>query len=275
MSSELTAEAEDFGASNEAGRGPGDGYLLSVAALRRNFGNVLAVQDATFEVERSSICGLIGPNGAGKSTVLAMTAGALRPSAGSVRFDGAEVGGHPMYKVARAGIVRTFQIAGVFEQLTVLENLLVGVQGMKGENFREAVLGKRFWRSDERAALRRARGLLERFEIASKADERAATLSGGQKRLVEIIRALMSEPKLLLLDEPTAGVAPAMVHQMQAVLADLRRDGLTMLMVEHSLAVVERLCDHVVVMAQGRTIARGTMAELKNRQDVLDAYLLG
>ncbi len=253
----------------------GDNALLAVQALRRNFGTVRAVEDATFEVDEGSICGLIGPNGAGKSTALAMIAGALRPSGGSITLDRNEIGGLPMYRVARRGVVRTFQISGVFDQLTVLENLLVGVQGMCGERLREAMLGKRYWRADERSAVARARELLDRFELGAKEDDRAGTLSGGQKRLTEIMRALMAHPRLLLLDEPTAGVAPAMVQRMQSALEDLRREGLTMLLVEHSLGVVERLCDHVVVMAQGRTIARGTMAELRHRQDVRDAYLLG
>jgi ABC-type branched-subunit amino acid transport system ATPase component len=249
--------------------------LLEVRRLERSFGSVRAVADATFEVEEGSICGLIGPNGAGKSTALAMIAGALRPSAGAIRFAGEAIGGLPMYRVARRGVVRTFQIAGVFDQLTVLENLLVGAQDLRGENLREALLGKRYWRSDELAAVARARALLARFELGAKEDDRAGTLSGGQKRLTEIMRALMARPRLLLLDEPTAGVAPAMIHRMQSALEDLRSEGLTMLLVEHSLAVVEQLCDHVVVMAQGRTIARGTMAELRERQDVRDAYLLG
>ena len=251
------------------------GSLLELKGLKKEFGSVRAVEDATFEVQEASICGLIGPNGAGKSTVLGLIAGALRPSGGSIVFAGEHIGRLPMYQVARRGVIRTFQIAGVFEQLTVLENLLVGAQGLRGENLREALLGKRYWRSDERDALKSARGLLSRFELGAKEDERAGTLSGGQKRLVEIMRALMARPRLLLLDEPTAGVAPVMVHRMQEALKELRRDGLSMLLVEHSLGVVENLCDHVVVMAQGRTLARGTMSELRQRQDVRDAYLLG
>jgi ABC-type branched-subunit amino acid transport system ATPase component len=253
----------------------GSSELLVVRDLRRSFGSVRAVENATFEVQEGSICGLIGPNGAGKSTALAMISGALRPDGGSIVFAGEEIHRQAMYRVARRGIVRTFQIAGVFDQLTVLENLLVGVQGMRGETLRQAMLGKRYWRADERLAVARARELLERFDLGAKEDERAGTLSGGQKRLTEIMRALMANPRLLLLDEPTAGVAPTMVHRMQSALEDLRSEGITMLMVEHSLGVVERLCDHVIVMAQGRTFARGTMAELRERQDVRDAYLLG
>lgn len=261
-----------------AGAPPGSapaGDLLVVDALRRDFGGVQAVRDATLRVAEGTICGLIGPNGAGKSTAVAMIAGALAPSGGRIVFGGRETTGLPAYRVARLGIVRTFQIAGVFEQLTALENLLVGAPGVRGERLGEALLGKWFWRGSEREAIERARALLQRFGLAEKADDRAGTLSGGQRRLVEIMRALMAHPRLLLLDEPTAGVAPTMVHRMQDVLEELRAEGITMLMVEHALGVVERLCDSVVVMAQGRTLATGTMQELRQRQEVLDAYLIG
>jgi ABC-type branched-subunit amino acid transport system ATPase component len=245
-----------------------------VQGLRKEFGGVLAVADSSFSVPAGRITGLIGPNGAGKSTVLGMIAGAVRPTAGSIVFDGRRTDRLPPYRLARLGLIRTFQIAGVFDRLTVLENLLVG-QPMRGESLRGALLGRRHWSSEQARAVDRGRELLARFEIEDKENEYAGNLSGGQKRLLEIARALMAGPRLLLLDEPMAGVAPALVRRIEDYLRVLAAEGLTMLMVEHSLPVVERLCDPVVVMAQGSTISTGTMAELRSRREVLDAYLIG
>lgn len=253
---------------------PDTADLLEVRGLRREFGGVHAVVDASFSVPTARITGLIGPNGAGKSTVLGMIAGAISPSSGSIMFDGSHVDQLPPYRLARLGVIRTFQIAGVFDRLTALENLLVG-HSMRGETLRGALLGKRYWKPEQAAAVDRGRELLARFELSDKENEYGGSLSGGQKRLLEIARALMASPKLLLLDEPMAGVTPSLVHRIEDYLSALARDGLTMLLVEHSLPVVERLCDRVVVMAQGSTISTGTMAELRSRREVLDAYLIG
>ena len=252
----------------------GPGELLVATGLRRDFGGVHAVVDSSFVVPVRGITGLIGPNGAGKSTVLGMIAGAIRPTAGSITFDGERVDRLPPYRLARLGLIRTFQIAGVFDRLTVLENLLVG-QPMRGESLRGALLGRRHWSAEQMQAVDRGRDLLARFDLTDKENEYGGNLSGGQKRLLEIARALMAEPRLLLLDEPMAGVSPALVHRIEEYLSALAAGGLTMLMVEHSLPVVERLCERVVVMAQGTTISTGTMTELRSRQEVLDAYLIG
>jgi ABC-type branched-subunit amino acid transport system ATPase component len=248
--------------------------LLDGRGLRRDFGGVQAVVDASFTVPAGKITGLIGPNGAGKSTVLGMIAGAIRPTSGSITFGGRRVDDLPPFRLARLGVIRTFQIAGVFDRLTALENLLVG-QSMRGESLGGALLGKRYWNAEQAEAVDRGRDLLARFNLADKESEYAGSLSGGQKRLLEIARALMASPKLLLLDEPMAGVAPSLVNRIEEYLSTLARDGLTMLLIEHSLPVVERLCDRVVVMAQGSTISTGTMAELRSRREVLDAYLIG
>jgi len=248
--------------------------LLEVRELRRDFGGVHAVADASFAVPAGRITGLIGPNGAGKSTVLGMIAGAIKPTSGSITFSGKRVDGLPPYRLARLGLIRTFQIAGVFDRLTTLENLIAG-QPMRGETLRGALRGKRYWSAELAEAVDRGRELLARFDLADKENEYAANLSGGQKRLVELARALMARPSLLLLDEPMAGVSPALVSRIEDYLSALAADGLTMLMVEHSLPVVERLCEGVVVMAQGSTISTGTMAELRSRREVLDAYLIG
>ena len=177
--------------------------------------------------------------------------------------------------MARRGIIRTFQLSSEFAALTVLENLLVAAPAQRGEALWQAALGKRYWRPQERAMVERARQLMARFDMSAKEDEYAGNLSGGQKRLLELMRGLMANPALLLLDEPMAGVNPSLARRIEQHLADLVCEGLTMLMIEHELAVVERLCDPVVVMAQGRVISEGTMADIRSDQEVLDAYLIG
>jgi len=249
--------------------------LLSVRNLAINFGGVQAVRDVSFDVVEGSITGLIGPNGAGKSSVLAIVSGFLSPKSGSVTFDGNEVSGQAPFRLARLGLVRTFQLSSEFERLSVIENLLVAAPGQSGERLRDALAGRWRWRDQEAASIERARGLLDRFEIPAKEDDVAGDLSGGQKRLLELARALMAEPKLLLLDEPMAGVNPALIRRIESHLLALRDEGLSMLMVEHELGVVERLCDPVIVMAQGQVLSSGTMAELRTNQEVLDAYLAG
>lgn len=253
---------------------PNENDALVVQGLRKNFGGMQAVKDATFSVPVGKIIGLIGPNGAGKSTILSMIAGELPPSAGSVLFLGTEIAGTASHRVARMGLIRTFQASSEFPELTVLENLLVAAPMQRRETFIGAILGKRYWRDQESAEVQRARSLLERFEM-DKEDEYAGNLSGGQKRLLELMRALMARPKLLLLDEPMAGVNPSLARRVERHLLELRDEGLTMLMVEHELGTVERLCNLVVAMADGRVIAKGSMEEVRNNQDVLDAYLIG
>jgi branched-chain amino acid transport system permease protein len=251
------------------------GTLLTVTDLHRQFGGVHAVNGASFHVPPGQITGLIGPNGAGKSTALNVIAGALKPTAGKISYRDQDITGLPAYKVARRGIIRTFQISSEFAALTVLENLLVAAPSQRGETLWQAALGKRYWRPQERAMVQRARRLLARFDMSAKEDEYAGNLSGGQKRLLELMRGLMADPALLLLDEPMAGVNPSLARRIEQHLLDLRGEGLTMLMIEHELAVVERLCDPVIVMAQGRVISQGTMAEVRTDREVLDAYLIG
>jgi branched-chain amino acid transport system ATP-binding protein len=250
--------------------------LLRVEDLRRSFGGVHAVDGISFGVRAGTITGLIGPNGAGKSTALGMVAGAIRPSGGSIVFDGHDVTGSPPMRVARKGLIRTFQISSEFQRLTVLENLLVAAPAHAGESLVGSLLvGPRAWRAQEQELVERARRLLARFEMQEKEDEYAGNLSGGQKRLLEIMRSLMANPKLLLLDEPMAGVNPTLARRIEGHLQELCDDGLTMLMVEHELGVVERLCDHVIVMAQGKVISEGPMEIIRKNKEVLSAYLVG
>ncbi len=249
--------------------------LLRVEGLACHFGGVHAVQDATFAVRRGTITGLIGPNGAGKSTVINLISGRTRPLRGSVLFDGVQIAGQRPHEVARHGIVRTFQQANVFGGLTVLENLLVGAGPWPGERLTAALGRKRAWSGTERELAERAWEVLGRFGLTGIANSYAAALSGGQRRLVELMRALMAGPKLLLLDEPMAGVSPPLAVTIAQRLEELRDTGMTMLMVEHELRLVERLCDPVVVMAQGTVLAEGSMAELRTNPEVINAYLGG
>jgi ABC-type branched-subunit amino acid transport system ATPase component len=249
--------------------------LLAVDGLHRSFGGVHAVAGASFTVQAATITGLIGPNGAGKSTVMGLIGGQLRPTSGRVLFEGTEVSGQRPHQVAGRGLIRTFQTANLFGRLTVMENLLLGARPWGGESVAAALAGKWSWRAGERRLVEQAREVLGRFQMDHIETEYAANLSGGQKRIVEIMRALMARPRLLLLDEPMAGVNPALAGRIADHLGELRSEGLTMLMVEHELAVVERICDPVIVMAQGRVLAEGSMADLRANQEVVNAYLAG
>lgn len=249
--------------------------LLSVDDLTVSFGGVHAVDHLSFTVAVGSITGLIGPNGAGKSTALKVIGGEVRPGSGTVSFDGHDITGGPAHRVARRGLIRTFQLGGEFARLTVLENLLVAVPGMRGATIWGALAGRRWWRASQAAEVSRAREVLASLDLLDKQDAYASDLSGGQRKLVEIARALMSRPRMLLLDEPMAGVNRSLARRIETTLADLRAGGLTLLLVEHELGSVERLCDNVVVMASGRVIAQGDMGGLRSRREVLDAYLGG
>jgi branched-chain amino acid transport system permease protein len=249
--------------------------FLSVRGVTRYYGGVRAVDNASFEAQRGRVTGVIGPNGAGKSTLIGIIGGQIKAAAGSINFEGAEVIGEPPHKIARRGIIRTFQLSAEFSHLTVLENLLVAAPEQKGESLLGAELGRTYWGPSQDALVSEARGVLDRFGMESKEGELAGNLSGGQKRLLEIMRALMSRPKLLLLDEPFAGVNPTLALSIEQHLLALRDEGLSMIMVEHELGVVERLCDPVLVMARGMVIAQGSMRDVRARQEVLDAYLVG
>ncbi|MEA2633698.1 MAG: branched-chain amino acid transport system ATP-binding protein [Chloroflexota bacterium] len=249
--------------------------MLSARDIHRHFEGMHAVDGVSIEVMPGRITGLIGPNGAGKSTFMAVLAGTLPASSGSIVFQGEDITRMPAYQRARRGLVRTFQLPSEFGQLTVLENLLVAAPDNRGESLLGALLGKRYWMPDETRLVAQARGLLERFGLLPKESDYAGMLSGGQKRLVEIMRALMLRPRLLLLDEPMSGVHPSIVNEIAGYLEQLRDDGLTILMVEHELHIVDRLCDPVIVMAQGKVIGEGSMAALRRQPEIVEAYLVG
>ena len=261
--------------STEPDRPGNDSAILRCEGLVRAFEGVRAVDDVSMSFERGRLTGIIGPNGAGKSTALAMLAGTLEPTAGKIYYRGEDVTSLPAYRRAQRGLVRTFQLASEFKRLTVLENLLTAVPGQKGETFRGALLGKRYWGTQERDAIERAAATLERFGLLSLADRYAGDLSGGQRRLVEIMRALMTEPEVLLLDEPMAGVHPRLGHQIGMQLVSLCEDGMTVIMVEHELSIMDEFCDPVIVLAEGRVLAEGTMTSLRAKEEVVEAYLVG
>ena len=278
----MVAAAEDVLAGLEVapgnGRsaaGAGEPPILQCRDLVRSFDGVHAVDGVSMVFERGRLTGIIGPNGAGKSTVLAMLAGTLPASSGRVLLKGEDVTALPAFRRARKGLVRTFQLASEFKRLTVLENLVSAVPGQRGETFRGAVRGRRYWGAQEREAIERAEAMLDRFGLPAIANNYAGDLSGGQRRLVEIMRALMASPDVLLLDEPMAGVHPRLAHQIGMALVGLCEEGMTIVMVEHELSIMDEFCDPVYVLAEGRVLAAGTMAQLRATEEVVEAYLVG
>jgi ABC-type branched-subunit amino acid transport system ATPase component/ABC-type branched-subunit amino acid transport system permease subunit len=249
--------------------------VLQAIDVSRDFGGVHAVSGVSLAVRHGTLTGLIGPNGAGKSTLLALLAGTDNVSAGHITYRGQDITHVPAYRRARLGLVRTFQLASEFKRLTVVENLLSAAPGNRGDSFLGAVAGRRYWGDDEAAAIAKAAGILTRFGLEPLANEYAGDLSGGQRRLVEIMRALMTEPRMLLLDEPMAGVHPELARRIGRALVELCSEGMTILMVEHELAIMDEFCDPVIVMADGSVLAEGTMTELRDRTEVVEAYLVG
>ncbi len=242
--------------------------LLDVRDVAHAFGGVRAVDGATFDVEAGSITGLIGPNGAGKSTLFNCISGFLRPRSGRVSMDGRRIDRLPPHRIARAGLVRTFQTPRALIRMTVAENVMLATPRHPGER-----LG-RLGRSREREAEARAAELLALVGLDGHAQALAGTLSGGQRKLLDLIRALMAEPRLLLLDEPMAGVNPTTRVQLLQHIRDLRdRDGITLLIVEHDLDFIMGASDRVIVMNDGRVIADGTPQEVRGDERVVDAYL--
>jgi ABC-type branched-subunit amino acid transport system ATPase component len=248
---------------------------LEVAELRCKLGGVDAVAGVSFSVPRGRTAGLIGPNGAGKSTLVGLIAGTRLPDAGTVRLFGEDISRLPAWRRSRLGLARTFQLSSQFARLTVLENLMVACRDKTGETLWGALFRRRRWGAVERAHAERAWELLERFRLEHKANEYAGLLSGGEKRLVEIMRGLMNRPRVLLLDEPLAGINPTLREEITEYLWSLKGDGLTMVMVEHELEAVEKLCDTVLVMANGRLVGQGKYSEVIEMGEVVDAYIKG
>jgi branched-chain amino acid transport system ATP-binding protein len=246
---------------------------LTLHGVSRHFGGHRAVDGVSFHVRPGTITGLIGPNGAGKSTVFNLVAGALRPTGGAISFAGRRLDGHPSHRVLQAGIARTFQIARPFGAMSVLENLMLAGQGQPGEQFWRNWLRPRAVATAERALRERARELLAFVGLDALAGAPARVLSGGQRKLLELARALMTSPRLLLLDEPAAGVNPALVEAIAERIATLNRAGLTVLLIEHNLDLVMRLCRPVLVMAGGRLLVEDEPEAVRADPRVVEAYL--
>jgi neutral amino acid transport system ATP-binding protein len=246
--------------------------ILVVDGVRRSFGGLTAVDVEHVEFQRGMITALIGPNGAGKTTFFNLLTGFDKPDQGNWRFDGQPMANMPAHKVARTGMVRTFQLTKALSRLPVIENMKLGATAQVGESFGRALL-PRTWKAQEQEITERADSLLERFKLVRMRDEFAGTLSGGQRKLLEMARALMTQPKLVMLDEPMAGVNPALTQSLLGHVKDLRSQGMTVVFVEHDMDVVYDISDWVVVMAEGRIIAEGPPQTIGTNQEVIDAYL--
>ena len=250
--------------------------LLDVRELDKHFGGLRACDRATFQVETGNIAGMIGPNGAGKTTAFNCVAGFLKPDGGEVFFAGENVTGFPPHRMFERGLVRTFQIPQELETMTVLENLMLAGERQAGESVWVNWLSPLRVRREERALEVRAHEVLEQTQLGHQAYIRAGELSGGQRKLLEVARALMAEPRMILLDEPGAGVNPALVRRLADHIRELsERLGLSFLIIEHNLDFVRQLCEPVIVMAQGRVLDVGTANDVLANPEVQAAYLSG
>lgn len=240
--------------------------------IKRSFGGLTAVDVEHLEIPRGAITALIGPNGAGKTTLFNLLTGFDKPDTGEWTFDGKGISGIPAFKVARKGQVRTFQLTKALGLLTVLDNMKLGAKGQSGESLARALFPW-FWRKQEAEIEARALELLARFKLDEKKDDYAAGLSGGQRKLLEMARALMSQPTLVMLDEPMAGVNPALTQSLLDHILNLKTEGMTVLFVEHDMHMVRHIADWVVVMAEGKVVAEGDPHEVMANPAVIDAYL--
>ncbi|WP_051225007.1 ABC transporter ATP-binding protein [Pseudoclavibacter soli] len=246
--------------------------IMIADEITRSFGGNTAVDVQHVEIPRGKITALIGPNGAGKTTLFNLLSGFDRPNTGTWSFDGRTLSGIPSFKVSRMGQVRTFQLTKSLAMLSVLENMKLGAKNQRGERF-WASLFPLLWRSQEREIEQRALDLLQRFKLDAKKDDYAAALSGGQRKLLEMARALMSDPQFIMLDEPMAGVNPALTQSLLGHIVNLKNDGVTVLFVEHDMHMVQAIADWVIVMAEGSIVAEGEPSVVMRDQAVIDAYL--
>lgn len=247
--------------------------VLSATGLMKSFGGVTAVNDAAITVTPGSITGLIGPNGAGKTTLFNLLSNFIHPDQGRVVFDGEPIQNLQPHEIAQRGMVRTFQVARVLSRLSVLENMLLAAQHQTGENFWNTWFAGGRIAKEEKEARDRAMEILASVGLAEKAQDYAGCLSGGQRKLLEIARALMTRPKLVLLDEPAAGVNPTLINQICDYIHHWNRQGLSFLIIEHNMDVIMSLCDRVYVLAEGSNLAVGTPNEIQTNPQVLEAYL--
>ena len=267
----VTKDSPLAGLTGEPGM-PKPDPILVADGVQRSFGGLKAVDVEHLEIQRGTITSLIGPNGAGKTTLFNLLTGFDRVDGGTWSFNGRPVAGLPAHQMARRGMVRTFQLTKALTRLTVLDNMKLAAVGQRGENFFNALVPAR-WRPQERKLEERALALLERFKLAHMRDSFAGELSGGQRKLLEMARALMVNPSMVMLDEPMAGVNPALTQSLLGHVTGLRDEGMTVLFVEHDMDVVMGISDWIVCMAQGQVIAEGTPDQIRSNRAVIDAYL--
>lgn len=246
--------------------------ILTVDNMTRYFGGLQAVRVDHMEIQRGTITALIGPNGAGKSTFFNLVSGFDTPNSGEWSFDGKALTGLPAYRIARLGLVRTFQLTKALMRLTALENLMLGATKQRGERFLPSIL-RPFWRRQEKEIEARADEFLQRFNLMMMRDDFAGTMSGGQRKLLEMARALMVHPSMLMLDEPMAGVNPALTQSLLDHMRTLRDEGMTIVLVEHDMDVVMGISDWIICFAAGEVIAEGTPEDIASNSAVIDAYL--
>jgi len=246
--------------------------ILVADHVSKSFGGLTAVDVEHVEIPRGAITALIGPNGAGKTTFFNLLTGFDTPDSGTWEFEGQSLSGIPAFKVAQRGQVRTFQLTKALSLLTVLENMKLGAKEQSGEKLLQSIFPF-LWKKKEEEIEAKALELLERFKLIKLKDDFAASLSGGQRKLLEMARALMSNPTLVMLDEPMAGVNPALTESLLEHILDLKKEGMTVLFVEHDMHMVRHIADWVIVMAEGKIIAEGAPDEVMSNEAVVDAYL--
>ena len=253
---------------------PAGAAALEVSGLSKHFGGVYAVENCSFQAPLGQVTGLIGPNGAGKSTAIDLISGFKLPDAGTVIFKGRHLEGLPPHRISRLGLVRTFQSPREWPALTVLENVVMAHWDAPRESFFQGVFGAgRGQRAAAAQELAKARQIIAELGLDKVRNERAGSLSGGQKRLVEFGRIRMAQPELVILDEPMGGVNPVMGERMAVAIEGFITSGTSVIVVEHNLPFIERVTQHVIVMAQGAVIAEGPVESLRSSQAVVDAYL--
>ncbi len=251
----------------------GDGVMLDIRDVVYSYGGARAGAGCSFGIKRGTVTGLIGPNGAGKSTLVEMLSGRLAPQSGAIVLDGQSVGGRGPVGMSRLGVARTFQTARMLAHLPVLENVMIAAPAQRGEGPLAALFWRRGWREQEADLRREAVELLSWLGLSSHLDRPAGSLSGGQRRLMEIARALMAHPRLLLMDEPTAGVFPETSQLIARRVREIAATGVTVLLIAHNMAFLSQVADDVVVMAEGQVLTRGTLEEAREHKEVIAAYL--
>lgn len=247
--------------------------ILIARSLSKSFDGVQAIDQANIHVSHGSITGLIGPNGAGKTTLFNLLANVIKPDRGTVHFNGEAIHYLAPHQIAQRGLIRTFQVARVLSRLSVLENMVLAAQHQRGENLWQAWLRTNIVHQQERHLKEQAMEILHSIGLVAKAEDYAGTLSGGQRKLLEMGRAVMAKPKLILLDEPAAGVNPTLIEQICNYITVWNREGMTFLIIEHNMDVIMALCDRIWVLAEGRNLVDGSPQEIQTNPQVLEAYL--